>query len=597
MNLAGLFQYDNKNIKSHNTETGKIQNVTSNSQTQHVIKNLSTGQTIQGEVVGKNGNEVQIMVNKDVVITAKMDADMNVSVGQSMTFEVKNNSGMQVALRPLYENLTQDANVLKALDAAKLPATSELVRMVSSMMEHGMSIDRNSLIEMSKLVMTNQGTNPETLVMMKNFQIPVTPENIGQFENYQRYEHQILSNVTDILMELPNTLTAMVNAGEGKAAIDFYTQILQLFTGTQGTELSAEGENAASGGKVFADIMGETAAEGNTPAAGNGETVILRPETGILQEAFEKAEGKMSDSLVNLAGKEGAKTPEEILNTQEKGNDTALLRGSLDAGGRYQLAAALGKLGFSEEQQLTVQKGEIPVEQLLKEIQDILARKGDGASQKDILNLFGSKEYNQILNKQIQQQWLLQPEEVADKKDVEAFYNRLRQQTARLTEAMGQAAKDTPLAKSLTVMQNNIDFMNQVNQMFNYIQLPLKMSGGEAHGDLYVYTNKKNSVREDGSVSALLHLDMEYLGALDVYVIMKEKNVNTQFYLQDENMINFIAEHIHILNERLEQRGYSFHAEMKTSEEEQTTENVIKNITAREPKTTLLAQYAFDVRA
>lgn len=596
MNLAGLFQYDNKNVKSHGTETGKIQSVTSNSQAQHVIKNLSIGQTVQGEVVGKNGNEVQIMVNKDVVLTAKMDADMNVSVGQSMTFEVKNNSGMQIALRPLYENLTQDANVLKALDAAKLPATSELVRMVSSMMEHGMSIDRNSLIEMSKLIMTNQGTNPETLVMMKNFQIPVTPENIGQFENYQRYEHQILSNVTDILMELPNTFTAMVNAGEGKAAIDFYTQILQLFTGAQETGLPAEGENIAAGGKVFADIVGETAAENNT-AAGNGETAVSRPETGILQEAFAAAEGKMSDSLVNLAGREGTGTPEEGLNTQENGNYAALLRGNLDAGGRYQLAAALGRLGFSEEQQLMVQKGEVTVEQLLKEIQDVLAGKGDAVSQKDVLNLFGSKEYHQILNKQIQQQWLLRPEEVADKRDVDAFYNRLRQQTARLTEAMGQAAKDTPLAKSLTVMQNNIDFMNQVNQMFNYIQLPLKMSGGEAHGDLYVYTNKKNTMREDGSVSALLHLDMEYLGALDVYVIMKEKNVNTQFYLQDESMIDFIAEHIHVLNERLEQRGYSFHAEMKTSEEEQTTEDVIKNITAKEPKTTLLAQYAFDVRA
>ena len=169
-----------------------------------------------------------------------------------------------------------------------------------------------------------------------------------------------------------------------------------------------------------------------------------------------------------------------------------------------------------------IQNGKIPVEQLLKEIQSMIAGKGNGANQADILKLFGSKEFNQLLGKQIEQQWMIRPEEVADKKNVEELYNRLRQQTARLTEALGQAAKDTPLAKSLTTMQNNIDFMNQVNQMFNYIQLPLKMSGGNAHGDLYVYTNRKSAVREDGSVSALLHLDMEYLGPLDVYVVMKE---------------------------------------------------------------------------
>ena len=123
MNLSGLFQYGNRNLKSRNTGKVQIQNNSSNSSSSHAVRNLSTGQTIQGEVVSKNGNEVQIRVdNRDVVISAKLDADMNVSVGQSMTFEVKNGTGSQIALRPLYENLTSDGNVLKALEAAKLPA-------------------------------------------------------------------------------------------------------------------------------------------------------------------------------------------------------------------------------------------------------------------------------------------------------------------------------------------------------------------------------------------------------------------------------------------------------------------------------------------
>ena len=206
-------------------------------------------------------------MDKDVVITARMDADMNVSVGQSLTFEVKGNSGAQIALRPLYENLTQDANVLKALEAAKLPVTNELVRMVSSMMERGMPIDRNSLTEMGKLVMTNAGTAPETIVSMKNFQIPITPENIGQFENYQSYRHQILSTVTDILMEIPNTFQAMMSTGEGSGAIDFYMNILQLFSGSK----VSEGENGSGlAGNVFADIAGDSA-QGNAAPLLNGE--------------------------------------------------------------------------------------------------------------------------------------------------------------------------------------------------------------------------------------------------------------------------------------------------------------------------------------
>lgn len=589
MSLINLFQYGNKSIKSQNTGTVRAPGIPSSSQLPQAVRNLSAGQTIQGEVVGRNGNEVQIRVDKDVVITARMDADMNVSVGQSLTFEVKGNSGSQIALRPLYENLTQDANVLKALGAAKLPVTNELVRMVSAMMERGMPIDKNSLVEMGKLVMTNAGTAPETIVSMKGFQIPITPENIGQFENYQSYQHQILNTVTDILMEIPNAFQAMVNGGDGNGAIDFYTHILQLFSGTQ----IPEGENGnMPSGNVFADIAGETGQETQAPSI-NGEGV---KGAGDLQEAFVRTEGEMSKEQIDLIGRDGMETKEGADGPGQQAQPL-LLEDALDGNGRGQLAASLGRLGMPQELLGQIQSGKMPVEQLLKEIQLMLAGKENGKNQADILKLFGSKEYNQLLNKQIERQWMIRPEEVADKKNVEELYNRLRQQTARLTEALGQAAKDTPLAKSLTTMQNNIDFMNQVNQMFNYIQLPLKMSGGNAHGDLYVYTNRKSAVREDGSVSALLHLDMEYLGPLDVYVVLKEKNVNTQFYLQDESMIDFIAGHIHILNERLEKRGYSLHAEMKANEEEPDAEDVIENITAQEQKNMTIAQYAFDVRA
>ncbi|EOS31811.1 hypothetical protein C807_01121 [Lachnospiraceae bacterium 28-4] len=599
MNLSGLFQYGNRNLKSRNTGKVQIQNNSSNSSSSHAVRNLSTGQTIQGEVVSKNGNEVQIRVdNRDVVISAKLDADMNVSVGQSMTFEVKNGTGSQIALRPLYENLTSDGNVLKALEAAKLPATNEMVRMVSAMMENGMSIDKSALTDMSRLVMSNQGTDPKTIVMMKNFQIPITPENIGQFENYERYEHQILSSVTDILMEIPQTFAAMVNGGNENAAIDFYMQILQLFGGDQA--VGGENINAAAGGNVFADIIEETiGAEGeNVPIADNGnDAAVSRPEAGVLQETYIQAKGEMSESLLGMGGKEGQETPDGIKEAPDGGGYSAPLGDSLNIGERYQLAASLGRLGFLPEQLQQIRDGNMPIEQLLKNLQSLLAEKGDSVNKEELLKLFGSKEYGRILNQHIGQQWTIRPEEVANKKDVEALYNRLRQQTMRLTESLGQAAKDTPLAKSLTTVQNNIDFMNQLNQMFNYIQLPLKMSGGEAHGDLYVYTNKKSAVREDGSVSALLHLDMDHLGPLDVYVVLKEQRVNTQFYLQDESMIDFIADHIHILNERLEKRGYSMHAEMKVREDEKETVDVMKKITAQESRSALLAQYAFDVRA
>ncbi len=89
------------------------------------------------------------------------------------------------------------------------------------------------------------------------------------------------------------------------------------------------------------------------------------------------------------------------------------------------------------------------------------------------------------------------------------------------------------------------------------------MNGSEATGDLFVYTNKKNLAEKEGNVSALLHLDMKNLGPIDVYASLSPgNNVFTKFYLPDESMIDFINDNIHILNERLEGRGYSIKAEV-----------------------------------
>lgn len=608
MNLAGLFQYGSKNTENRVTSGGKgsVSGHAASGNSSQTVRGLAQGQSIHGEVIGKNGNEVQIRVDKDVVITAKLDRDIPVSVGQSMTFEVKNNSGAQIALRPLFENMAQDPNVLKALEAAKMPATKELMQMVSAMMRQGMSIDKNALMDMARAVTGNLGANPETVVLMKALNIPVTPENIQQFESYQSYKHQLLANVTDILMDIPKAFQSMAASGQGSMAVELYTQILNLFAGE--TPAPPAGN---AGGMVFADIVEENGEQMQKP---EGMPQGQEQETaGTVRQGGEEAEtvrqqmqADMDRELAGIIKEGGGQEKEQAAAAAEGTEGTGKgqapssgesLAAALNGGGRLQLAAMLGKLGMPENVLAKIRSGGIGTEQLMKEIQQLVSGQGKNADQAGLMKLFGSKEYNQVMAKAMEQQWLIKPEQVAGKKDVETFYRRLQSQTEQLMESLHQAGKDTPLAKSLTAMQNNIDFMNQMNQMFQYVQLPLKMSGGEAHGDLYVYTNRKSAKKEDGSVSALLHLDMEHLGPMDVYVRMQDMNVSTKFYLKDDGIIDFIAEHIHLLDERLQKRGYSFRSEIFQSEEIKGSPNVIETLTAQERKATLLAQYSFDVRA
>jgi hypothetical protein len=186
-----------------------------------------------------------------------------------------------------------------------------------------------------------------------------------------------------------------------------------------------------------------------------------------------------------------------------------------------------------------------------------------------MMNMLESDDFSSMLKQQIQSQWLLSPIDVENKQTVEKLYDRLNEQVKDLTSAIESISmQGSELAKNLDNMNQNLDFMEQMNQMMQYIQLPLKMNGSEATGDLFVYTNKKSLAENNGTVSALLHLDMKNLGPLDVYASINtgSNKVTTRFQLADDSLIDFMQSHMHILNERLEKRGYAITSEVGSLE-------------------------------
>ena len=129
--------------RTKNEDIGRLQKAPAPSNTAAVnrqIKSLVPGQTIQGEIVSRNGGEVQIRTADDLILNAKVDQNMNIEVGKNMTFEVKNN-GSSLTLSPLFTNMSMDINVLKALDMAGISANPVSVAMTKQMME-----DRKSVV-------------------------------------------------------------------------------------------------------------------------------------------------------------------------------------------------------------------------------------------------------------------------------------------------------------------------------------------------------------------------------------------------------------------------------------------------------------------
>lgn len=528
-----------------------------------ILEGMVPGQTVQGTIVSLDGEEIQLLLGEGQTIRAQVDESMNLQVGQKLLFTVMGNSSSQVRLSPLFFNMEQGLNAQKALDDAGLPGNGENMTMVNAMMKEGMPIDKESLLHMSRTMAAYPEEPVMNLVQMTRIGMPITTENLEQFAQYKNLEHKLVEGMETVLNELSATYTEIADRFGADRAGAVYQALLDTFLPEAGAAgipeeaIPQEGlvENGElpdtrvteDGTVVQPEVAGRES--GGTAAVSNdGESQNLQPRSLQLQEVLSKEE---QNQLNRLLGKEMGET-----------DGTATVQDTL---------------------------------QLIRQ----LAQKGS-LSTRQLHEFYINPAFSKLLNAQIDSQWLLKPQDTENGKNVTQLYERLRSQTQKLEDALTPFVKeDSAVMKSVTNLKENVEFMNQLNQMFTYVQLPLKMGKFNAHGDLYVYTNKRNLAKKDGQVSALLHLDMEHLGQMDVYVAMANQKVSTKFYLQDEETIDFLAAHIDKLDASLAKRGYQMHSELIQKEHPEKETAVIEEILKenRNVMSTGVAAYSFDMKA
>lgn len=581
------------------------------------IRSLTPGQTLQGEIVSRNGSEVQIRLSDDMVMNARVDQSIHLELGKSVTFEVKSNGGT-LSLSPLFTNIAADANVLKALDMAGLPINDISVSMTEQMMKAGLSVNRNSLQQVYREINSFPEGTVSDVVNLHKLGMPVNETNMQQMASYRNLTHQLIKGMTSVLDALPEAAEQMLAEGNVKGTAGLYRE---LFT------LIEEGSMLREGGERIPD----------TPADGAAEKVFL-PETaeGVLQKGQEIPGGNLEAAALagepelsanSDAGEEQAVQPrlqEQIPEGRgqtvgEQGVSRMILADpGADKGEVFLPAEARAKLTDGLLQALkaialpetetaelseAVQRfgrGELPGSELFKAAARMLdgaGHTGSGAMQ--LHKLLGGKEFQKLLTMQLKEMWTLRPEEVSRPEKVEELYRRLDRQLKGLAQALESGGQENSTAyRAAANLSQNVDFMNQINQMYAYVQLPLHLKNSEAHGDLYVYTNKRSLAANDGQLSALLHLDMEHLGPVDVYVTLQESKVSTKFYVADDEILDFIEEHMDILTKRLEKKGYTCKASAAArgeAEKEEQNGGGLSPLLQQESGT-LLSRYAFDVR-
>lgn len=500
VSLENLFMA-NKSIQ--NTQTGGQSQPVNSAVNQLLQDMFSTGDVISGKVSSMQGNVVELLLPSGQSLSAILGQNVSVNMGEQMMFAVKGMNGNQMELNPLFINTANTTTIMKALDGAGLPKNEQNVTMVQHMMERGMSVQKDALLSMKRSVSQFPSSPIEDVVTLRALKMPVNETNLTQLSAYKNGENQLMKPIMEMLSEVPNTFDALVNAGETGKAVSLYKDVIQLF------------------GEMTNQSVKQTDA--------SEKQVVLKPE-----DALQGEQGKV------------------ILDTNVAENVNF---GENSEFSTAQLKQLLQKFGLENGQIEAVLKDNPSKQSVMKLLSDHISN-SRGLTEESLTEIFKDPVFKLFMKEAGDELSTLSPKEIAQHENIDNLYEHLQKRADKILENLA-GKEDFALVKSAQNFKANVNFMNQVNQMYQYVQLPLKFTESHANGELYVYGNGKKLSLEDGNVSALLHLDMEHLGTVDIHVEMNpQKQVKTNFYFDDEAMLDFIYEHIDMLNERLEKRGY-----------------------------------------
>ena len=505
------------------------------------INSLIPGQTIQGEILSIVENDVRILLEENNIIQAKVDAGVHLEEGQHVTFEVKNN-GNTLSLSPLFTNVASDVNVLKAIDMAGLPVNQDSVMMTEQLMKAGLPVNRSMLQQVYREIRAFPQNVVSDVVNLHKLNLTVNETNMQQMSAYRNLEHQIVEGIHTILDRLPEAINQAVTSEDMSLTLSFYRDLMKL--------------------------SNESIPDDSVP----GESPKDVTKLGELPIDMTTS-GEMNKDAIALG---------EI--TSDTGHQGIISHNNLLTEVRQQVISFLDTLSVTEEEK-SIMKQEI-------------MQQSDIESFDAIKQLFTRKSFQTKLLSALKQQWMIAPEDVSKPKRMESLYKHLERQLRELENILENSGnKDTGVYKAVSNMSGNIDFMQQINQAYAYIQLPLKLQESDAHGELYVYTNKKNLAQKDGEISALLHLDMQHLGPLDVYVKLSDVKVSTKFYVENEDILDLIENHMDMLTVRLAKKGYDckLTATMRADDDKEETTGLQPLV--KSDKEMLLNTYAFDMRA
>lgn len=561
---------------------------------------LREGQTLKGVVSDVHSDQITLVMEDGTAFTGRLPDAGQYSIGQKAAFKIVSLDQNTIYMKAVSTSylLDMEDTIDQALEEAGLPKSARNSDVVRSLLMNQQSISRENLLSSIRLCATYPDADVNSVITLRRLGLPLTPENLAQFEQYENNDHSLLDHfaqITDSIGDLMNAIGTQVPRLSGQTA----GQLLNLALSSSLTpeeQALKEAQAAASEAQTEAAAQegeGAEAPETAEKTLENAADAALSEEAEVSSSPFSRMK-QIFSSLTDGASAAKAALSETGLAKDYKVPFIHEQVGfSLSPEEREVFHSLLSDLPLPEELTTSLQEGTLTTRDFLTAVRQALPR----MSSEQAAGLLSSPAFQRLVKDQFLSNWTLSPEKLKQKGAVEELYQQISSQVDKLShfsqDVFGKNLFEN-LQQQTTQTSQNLNFMKLLNDTYQYVQLPVKLQQQNAHGDLYVMTRKESLRRHPDSLKALLHLDMDHLGSLDIHIIRENTSITTKFFVDEKDTLQLLEKNINLLQDALNEQGFSFSSEFSMKEKDFDLVNDFMN--AEAPVGTI-ARYNFDLRA
>ncbi|MDO5292657.1 MAG: flagellar hook-length control protein FliK [bacterium] len=592
---------------------------------------LAKNEIIRGLVTDLRPGFIKLKLANRQTVVAELEGTNEVSIGDVAAFKITENTGSKMILKKLNTNISaKDQTIAKALEEAELPINEVNHQVVKELLYHKLPINKEMINQI--LVKAEQYPNADidTIVYLIKNGVELEEGYLTKFDQYKQFDHRLMEHIDQIGTELDILIkSAAIRENSSSflnlanAVFDFLdiapadltieeivpeiTEPAEDYVDTLSEEL-AENEatfttiNERNGNDLPVSLSGRELkqlmklfsslelSEDYVTALQDG-TASLRETVQHLSEAITLASTTAPENLAQF------RTPlvfdlfDQLNQLQLENEELSSLLNTVE---RKELLDTMSDLPLSIKDAARISNGEMTQGDLCS----LLAAYTQPEHEQSLRSLFGKHSFTKLMSKAMEKVFTITPEQILEDPDsITKLYNSLSdkmEDLAKITSATANELNNPHLSEKMNGLKQNLDFMQDFNKLFTYIQLPIKLKEQVTHGDLYVYTNKKKLASGTKDISVLLHLDMDHLGPLDIHLSLTAQNVHTKFYVQDKETRALLQRNSDGLRKSLAEKGFTISTEFY---EQQKEVNIIKDIVDQEAASAPIKRYSFDIRA